>query len=65
MNDPEASGGSAPEGATAPLLGVALFGGLLAAGVALVLFVWLGQAVRVGATAGLDERLRDLLHAYA
>jgi membrane-associated phospholipid phosphatase len=56
---------SAADLGTQRLIGATLAAGLVAAGVALLLFTWLGREVLQGATEPLDIRLREALHSFA
>lgn len=58
----EESGGS---GETSGLLSATLIVGLVAAGLALLVFSWLGREVVTGVTPAMDEQLRTALHSYA
>jgi membrane-associated phospholipid phosphatase len=58
---PEESGSSG----TTRLLSVTLILALVAAGLAVLVFSWLGREVVTGVTPAADERLRAALHTYA
>lgn len=58
----EESGGSSE---TTGLLSATLIVGLVAAGLALLVFSWLGREVVTGVTPAMDEQLRTALHSYA
>jgi membrane-associated phospholipid phosphatase len=55
----------AVEEGAGPLVGAALAAGLAVAGLAMVLFVWLGEEVLEGETRAVDLWVRTLIHAHA
>jgi membrane-associated phospholipid phosphatase len=61
---PPAERPTVKEGA-APLVGAALAVGLVIAGLAMVLFVWLGEEMLEGETRAADLWFRNLIHAHA
>jgi undecaprenyl-diphosphatase len=55
----------ASTGESRRLLSATLIAGLVAAGLALLVFSWLGREVVTGVTPAMDEQLRAALHAHA
>jgi undecaprenyl-diphosphatase len=50
---------------TKRLLSATLIIGLVAAGLALLVFSWLGREIVTGVTPAIDQQLRSALHSYA
>jgi membrane-associated phospholipid phosphatase len=56
---------SKPELSPPRLLTASLIAGLLAAGIALLIFSWLGREIVGGGTPGLDEVVRQAVHQHS